>query len=459
VRDTAALIRSMLVLRNEHRSGVLTVFTEEGVKTFVYLRDGVPVFAEEGTHGETLGRLLVRQRILTQQQYAAIIGKMTDALVLNEQLRFGEVAVELGFLSEEQVKKALVDQVRWKIVRVFQRPGVRWEYEDSLSRLDGIPTFPMRIEALVLDAVRWIDDEQKNELAISAALDHTPHVAVGDIPALVRNFDLTREEAPFLSTLDGKRTVAAALETKLAADVDAPAILAALLVTRAVQTSAEPRLARPATPIIEIRLQAGPRQVSTPNPPHADVPSPPHADAPKAPAQTPPRTPIARPNVTRTSAILQALESSRVKPDAQRTPATEHEAKLLAERAFQDALVDFNAGRYAQAVPEFTRASQLLPQSDEYKLYARWCSARASSDGLPHAAARGELRRLALAAVKTDPNSAFGHYVAGSLAHDEGEDVHAYRFLARAVKLDPSLLDAQRQLRIVERRVKVKPGG
>jgi hypothetical protein len=60
----------------------------DGTKTLVYLLDGVPIFAEEGSLGETLGRLLIRQRVITQEQYVQIIGKMTEALVLNEQLRF-----------------------------------------------------------------------------------------------------------------------------------------------------------------------------------------------------------------------------------------------------------------------------------------------------------------------------------------------------------------------------------
>src|SRR4051812_28212504 len=124
----AALVRSLLALRKERRSGVLTV-ESEGIKTFVYLDQGMPVFAEEGTHGETLGRLLVRQGKLTQAQYVDVIGKMTDALFINEQLRFGEVAVELGYLTEGQVSKALADQIRWKIVRVFQRPSTTWSFE------------------------------------------------------------------------------------------------------------------------------------------------------------------------------------------------------------------------------------------------------------------------------------------------------------------------------------------
>ena len=44
-------MRSLLTLRKERRSGVLSV-TTEGVRTFVYLDQGTPVFAEEGVLDE-----------------------------------------------------------------------------------------------------------------------------------------------------------------------------------------------------------------------------------------------------------------------------------------------------------------------------------------------------------------------------------------------------------------------
>src|SRR5688500_15640095 len=206
----AALVRSLLTLRKERRSGVLNVRTD-GVRTFIYLDQGTPIFAEEGTHGETLGRLLVRQGRLTQAQYVEVIGKMTDAFVINEQLRFGEVCVELGYLTETQVTKALGDQVRWKIVRVFQRVEAEWEFEESVSRLEDIGRFPMTIESLVLDAVRWIDDEQKIELGLGAVLDKHMKVEKAIIPLVVGSFELSAEDEKFVATLDGTKPLRAML--------------------------------------------------------------------------------------------------------------------------------------------------------------------------------------------------------------------------------------------------------
>lgn len=467
---SAALVRSMLGLRNEQKTGRLRV-DWEGTKTFVYLREGVPVFAEEGSLGETLGRLLVRQRKLTQQQYVSVIRNMTDALVMNEQLRFGEVCVELGYLTEDDVRKALCDQMRWKIVRLIQRRDVAWELEESASLLDGIGHFPMRIEAMVLDAVRWIDDEEKNAIALRAAREQPIRVEIEEIPFLVTRFELTEEEGRLLAELDGK-TVEGVLASKAAQAVDAPAILTALLVTRTVTTAAEPKLQRPNTPVFEIPISiappvvekkraeapaAGPAVSSKPTvkrevevPPEA-IPEPRPAAAPAAPAAEAPRKPA--PAVTRTTRILAALREQKVKADAERLPESEHEAKLLAERACQDGLEHLHVGRYGQAAPLLARASRLLPASDEYKLYAKWAQVKSTQTGAGfHQVERTELKKLATAALKVDPNLAFAHYVLGSVARDEDDATAARRLLTRALKLDPDNTDAQRQLRILVRR-------
>lgn len=429
---------------------MLAVSPEGGAKTFVYLDQGTPVFAEEGTHGETLGRLLLRQKKLTQEQYVEIIAKMTDALVINEQLRFGEVAVELGYLTDDQVAKALADQVRWKVVRVFQRPNATWELDESPSRLDDIRRFPMSLESLVLDAMRWVDDEDKIELGLGAALDKKMKVEPAIVPLVVGSFELNEDDETFVATLDGSRPLREQLATREANAVDAYAIATALILTRALQPVGTPPLATPDKPFVPVRMVATER-ATVPAPPAPPMPAPAPAAA-AAPAM-PKR--IVRPKVTRAAEILEALEEKRVKSDPSRTPTSQHEAKLIAERLFQHGLEQLRAGRYGQAAPTLEQAAKMLPQSDEYRLYAKWCAIRARSEPA-HALERQELKRLATAAVKTDPNFGFGHAVLGELAMDEADATQAFRLLVRATKLDPTLLEAQRQLRIVERTVDPK---
>jgi tetratricopeptide (TPR) repeat protein len=436
----AALVRSLLTLRKERRSGVLVVRTGE-VRTFIYLDQGTPVFAEEGTHGETLGRLLVRQGKLTQAQYVEVIGKMTDAFVINEQLRFGEVCVELGYLTEAQVAKALSDQMRWKIVRVFQRPETIWEFEESQSRLEDIGRFPMTIESLVLDAVRWIDDEQKIELGLGAVLDKRMKVERAIVPLVVGSFELSDDEERFVATLDGTKTMREVFTTPAAQNVDARAVSTALLLTRALQPAGTPPLATPDKPFVPVKI--------------AQQPSPAPPAATPAAATKPIEKKVVRPQVTKASQILAALEAQRIKAEPTRSPTSQHEAKIMAERVFQQGVAHVRGGRYRDAAPYLEQAAKMMSANEEYKLYARWCGLRVRGE-TGHPLIRQELKRLATAAAKADPNLGFAHAVLGEVAMEEGDNAQSFRHLLRATKLDPELLEAHRQLRIVERTIDPK---
>jgi tetratricopeptide (TPR) repeat protein len=157
----------------------------------------------------------------------------------------------------------------------------------------------------------------------------------------------------------------------------------------------------------------------------------------------------------RTSMILAALEQQPVKADTQRAPRNEHEAKLLAEQAYQEGIGHVKAGRWGAAAPAMQRAAQLLPTSKEYNLHAKWSAFRARPIDVPqHRGDRIEIAKQALVAVKADPNFAFGYYVAGNVAMLDDDFPQAHRLLVRATKLDPENLDAARLLRLVERRVK-----
>ena len=451
---SADLVVSMLALRREGRTGVATI-ENDGVRTFVYLRDGVVVFAEEGTHGETLGRLLVRQQLLSQERYVEIIGKMTDAFFMNEQLRFGEVAVELGYLTEAQVEKALRDQIRMKIVRAFQRRGSTWTFEDSVSRVEDAGHFPMALESLVLEVVRWVDDDEKMDLGLARMLDKALTVVPEAAATVGDNFGLDASERAFVAQVDGKRTVRELLAAKNADAVDTHALLTAMIVARVAVPAKAPAVSgKPAAAIAPIPTPiAFPIVIPTPmafpvaKPPVAAVAAVAAEKAAPAPAKQ-----MARLPVSRTSKILEALNAQRTKVEPQRTPNSLHEAKLLAERAFQAGLEHMRSGRYSAALEDLHKAVLLLPASFEYRLYQKWCALRERGEP-PHGIDLAELRRLSTSALANDPNFAFAYCVAGEIALGEGLHKQALKMLKRAEKLDPGLLEARRLLRVLERRM------
>ena len=105
-----SLIKAVLDLVAARRTGILDVLSE-GVRTQIFFDDGKPVFADDEALGESFGRLLMRQGVITNDQFVRVIDEMTRVAMGNSQLRFGEVAINLGVLTPEKVERGLADQV------------------------------------------------------------------------------------------------------------------------------------------------------------------------------------------------------------------------------------------------------------------------------------------------------------------------------------------------------------
>ena len=101
-----ALLEELLAIHREQRTGLLDVAAPR-VRTVLYFKAGTLVFAEQGTLGQTLGRIMLEKKLLTEEQYATVIERMTDAIFQSEGMRFGEVAIQLGFIGPEVITEAL----------------------------------------------------------------------------------------------------------------------------------------------------------------------------------------------------------------------------------------------------------------------------------------------------------------------------------------------------------------
>jgi len=437
--NAGALIRTMLALRAQRKTGVLEIVADD-VSTRIFVLKGMPVFAEEGTTGEPLGRLLLRQRVITQEQHVQVIECMTRSLAESEQVRYGEVAVELGFLSQDDLHRGLVDQVRWRIIRVMQRETIEWRFEASEDGLAKVRQLLLQIESLVLDAARTFTDERRTELALAAVMERFP-LLIGDPTLVAERFEMNGPESRFLPRVDGARTVSELLAEPRPAGVDVPAILAAVVLTGA------------AGMVDERHEPAEPRE-PLPSPPRVRVPAP-------RPSSPPNSATAARLRASRAVARLkQAREESARFSDhraEQRAPATEHEARILAEHAFQRGKAYLRANHLGLALPELRRAFELQPESLEYQLYATWVASR-SRERPTSEQERAALARLARAAAHHDPSSAFAQYVLGHVALLEGADAEARERFNAALRLDPHAIDAERHIRLLALRNRGKKG-
>jgi hypothetical protein len=440
------LLKMLLELQQTRTSGALDV-AGPSARVRLFVEDGRVVFADEGTVGETLGRILVREHVLTQEQYGTAIEWMSDLRSAGKTARLGEVFVELGLLTHEQVMAALAAQVQQKVMRALAWSSATFRFLESHGPLELADRFVTPVEPLVIAALRLADQERIFTLLSQArpryaALrgDRLPGGGSTRLESIARvnAFRLPAAEDAFARTLDGSRTVAALLDEADdpdAARVDRGVVVAALLLTEAldlhrgptaVRPMGRPKTARGGSASASARLsanasvkaeaeaeaEAGPRSDANPRPSALEWPLPP--------------------------AVSMAV-SMTLEPAAESEPRIAggtQMAPLLAEKAFQAGKKLVRAHRLAEAVAELKRAASLY-RAVEYDLWAAWAEARADARGeAQHVEA---LRAVAELAIAQDTERAFATFVLGHLAKRRGDDAHAAELFARARALDPEI--------------------
>ena len=448
------VVEALLDVERESLTGVLEI-KSASVTTRVAVKRGVPCLVEAGTRGEALGRVLVRLGLLTDEQYAAVIQRMTDALFDNEHVRFGEVVVEYGFMTSADLTFALTEQVRQKLIACVVHGRAEWLFVADEARAEEVESYPIAIKPLLVDAAQEFPEKRVSEL-LQLQEDRYPELTV-DIDTVVSQFELSPSEAQALLAFDGTRSVHVLLSRD--SRTDTAALLAALVCAKTVELHAHPTgirkntSARPVPPEF-LRAQAqAPAAVLVGELVPQRLPSR-RASSRRMAAVKPPE-PSAEARVRAGAALhrlmLERKHLAKRLGAGVREPKDEKERQLSAERAFHAGRAGVLEDDLKRALPELKRAHQLCPLEREYRLYMEWAQLRVDN-AMADEKRRVELRRLATNLLREDSECELGYYVLGHCALQEGKDDFALRFFKKAFELDPKLVDAGRQLRLLTMR-------
>lgn len=435
-------IRALLAEVVGKRTGILEVRTDDS-KTRLYLLDGVVVWADQGTVGETLGRILTREKIINEASYERVLEAMARARQDGKPSRFGEIVVELGILQPTQVDAALAAQVQHKVLNCLKWEDVTFTFTAKES-LGELRAFPIQIEPLLLRAMRLIDHEQK--LALLGEHGHSKVELLTDAAKLGVLLRLKTPEARFVRSIDGSLATEMLLGAEVPDSVDPELLLCVLSLTghvRFVEPTEEEKQWIPQGAMVERRRRE----------------------------DAPPSTKRGR----RRSALrscyekLSSSERGRIKRAAQRLRTrggsaaegrpqavssarislpTADAAVLVAEQQYRHGRKMLRENRVADAVVAFKRAVDLEPAAIEYRLYAAWASFRELPEKENERLAA--LRAITQRALKENGDFGFAYYVLSHLAAREGNKEQAEALLGRARKLDPDSIEGEKPLRIAK---------
>jgi tetratricopeptide (TPR) repeat protein len=129
------------------------------------------------------------------------------------------------------------------------------------------------------------------------------------------------------------------------------------------------------------------------------------------------------------------------------------EAILKAEEEFRVATVLFKSRRYPDALVKFDECIQLHGEEGEFYAWRGYTKFLTSTD-------RKAVYLEALAdqqtALRLSPRCAISHLFAGHMAKLLDDPAAAAKAYKKALEVDPKLVDAERELRLMEARAKKK---
>ncbi|MGA8809188.1 MAG: DUF4388 domain-containing protein [Thermoanaerobaculia bacterium] len=179
------------------KRGTLTL-TSGSSEAIVYFDDGAVIFAGSNQETLRLSAVLLRKKHISTEQRDAI-----DALMKAEGGRFGQLAVQQGLLTEEQLRDFLKVQVSEIIYDCFVWPDGNFAFLDGATVPPYAVTIAVDLSNLIMEGARRIAEWEECERLLPDA---------GVVFRVVSNPDaekitLTLDEWRILFLINGRRSL------------------------------------------------------------------------------------------------------------------------------------------------------------------------------------------------------------------------------------------------------------
>lgn len=186
-----------------YKTGRLTLKRADDAAT-LYFEKGKLVYATQYSRDERLGEMLVRtSRITVEQRDHGL--RLQQGPYAGKPL--GAVLVELGYVSEEELKRHVRTQIEETVYRLFTWPDGEFRFDAGVlvAPEDVMITIHLGVENIIMEGVRRIDEW-------SRIRDRIPHsdmvVKFVDQPSeRAKGVNLTPDEWRVFARINGKDTI------------------------------------------------------------------------------------------------------------------------------------------------------------------------------------------------------------------------------------------------------------
>ncbi len=436
----------------------------DAVKKIVYFREGHPSYIKSNVLGECLGKVLVREGMITEAQCKESLRRMKQS-----HRQQGTVLIEMGIISPQNLVVGLELQLRTKLLDIFSWTRGEYLFQSQAKVPADVIQLEIPCATLILDGLRVCWDAARLEEALAPYWDQ--HLAPNESPELrFQELSLLDEEQMILDGIDGLRTL-----RQIAAESPLPrtrtlAVLYALIATSVMEPRAEPEEIKPAPerepPAEEepLRAQLAAQLVSLRQRDAYGILGVQVSASDAAIEQAysvlareyhPDRFRNAPPETRQLSDEIFGLifEAYREIASAElrghyrarlnTAELAEVSSTLAGERLRAQAEELCRAGRFAEAVRRLEGALAHSPEAAELRALHGWALFHAAPEDADTASrALRELRR----AIELDPRSFVAHLSLGRIYAQMGKAILAEKQLEKAVQCRPDSEEALREL-------------
>ncbi len=197
---TTPLAEALETVHRYRVPGVLSLI-REGIEKKIFLWDGEVIFATSGDREDSLGNYLLRLGRLGMDDFFRSVERLMASAGLK---RHGDVLVEMGLLSPDDLDAIVMDQVREIVFSVFNWDEGEMAFQVGQYRTDEIIRLDIPTRRMILEGVKATRDVKRLVALIGpswTAFD--PCYEEADLPEI----GLSSEEARLLSLVDGSRTL------------------------------------------------------------------------------------------------------------------------------------------------------------------------------------------------------------------------------------------------------------
>jgi hypothetical protein len=259
--ETFKLPEVLTFLNTTRKSGTLTL-TSGALKSYVFFENGAVIYAGSNQDSLRLSAILLRKKKITREQHEAM-----EKLMTADRVRFGQIAVEQGVLTDPQLRDFLKIQVSEILYDCFIWKNGTFDFAALLDLPPYAVTIAVDLSNLIMEGARRIDEWEE---CIRLLPDDKVVYRVISTPEK-DNITLSLDEWKILFLINGKRTLSDLCND---APDDEPLrvyrVVYGLLANKLIEPAppplpwddSRPNLTRPVTPIMDDTIRQAPANFS-----------------------------------------------------------------------------------------------------------------------------------------------------------------------------------------------------